>query len=580
VLFRSRKRKHQSRSDEPKNNQYRSKNKHSKSITKSNMPKMKSSISLSFLQFCLASILLSGGYAQNSQCVTPTGIGDSNGVTYSGYNLPGAPFGIFGTTIQTMLAVKPGFGVYETPILFRLLLASVSSVYGTAAAFHPQALEMFGRTSVSTARRRCQPSNIFSQSLYNQHRALTLAYATLWGFGAFVPTVQSALTGLAATWNVDLNICATRSCADITTPWGLARSIVDDAIDIFAKDGWNADGKLSGKYNLVPYEDWRPIPYAPRSCSNLKCWEPLTEHAYGYLIKQQHVVPHIGATAKSFFLGDADICSRILPSPTFNYVTASQLSLARMANLTDATKAEVEYFDPKLTSLGLLEVQYFQRRNISLDSFEFIQLDAAIFGAAYESVIVAWKEKVFHDRARPTTYVNKKFGSQKVFSYLGNKEMIAGWIPAKDWKGYVRVMPHSDFPSGSACVCTAFAKGMIELTGSDSVLTALGGPLSVTINRGASIYEKGKPAADVSFTWDTWSQVADRCGISRLNGGLHYDASVTGGAQLCSTIGTKVGVYFKALQAGQVPAFVADVKNSTVKSIRCTPRTWGQDDDR
>jgi len=60
------------------------------------MPKMKSSISLSFLQFCLASILLSGGYAQNSQCVTPTGIGDSNGVTYSGYNLPGAPFGIFG----------------------------------------------------------------------------------------------------------------------------------------------------------------------------------------------------------------------------------------------------------------------------------------------------------------------------------------------------------------------------------------------------------------------------------------------------------------------------------------------------
>jgi len=539
--------------------------------------KMKTCRYSSFLQFFLVSILLSGGHAQNGQCITPTGIGDSNGVIYSDYNFTGATLGIFGTTISEMLAVKPGFGVYETPILFRLLLASVSSVYGTAAAFHPQALEMFGRTSVSTARRRCQPSNIFSQSLYNQHRTLTLAYATLWGFGAFVPTVKSALTGLAETWKVDLNICATRSCADITTPWGLARSLVDDAIDIFAKDGWNADGKLSRKYNLVPYEDWRPIPYAPRTCTDLECWEPLTEDAYGYLVNQRHVVPHIGASAKSFFLGDTDICSRISPSPTFDYVTASKLSLARMANLTDVTKAEVEYFDPKLTSLGLLEVQYFQRRNISLDSFEFIQLDAAIFGAVYESVIVAWKEKVYHDRVRPTTYVNNKFGSQNVFSYLGNNEMIAGLIPAHAWKAYPRVMPHSEFPSGSACVCTAFAKGMIELTGSDSVLTALGGPLSVTINRGASIYEKGKPAADVSFTWNTWSQVADRCGISRLNGGLHYDAAVTGGAQLCSTIGTKVGVYFKALQAGQVPEFVADVENATVKSIRCAPRTWGPD---
>ena len=105
----ARKRKHQSRSDEPKNNQYRSKNKHSKSITKSitksNMPKMKSSISLSFLQFCLASILLSGGYAQNSQCVTPTGIGDSNGVIYSDYNFTGATLGIFGVSYSQNAAL-------------------------------------------------------------------------------------------------------------------------------------------------------------------------------------------------------------------------------------------------------------------------------------------------------------------------------------------------------------------------------------------------------------------------------------------------------------------------------------------
>ena len=467
-----------------------------------------------------------------------------------------------------MLATKPGFSAYETPILFRILLAAVTPVYGAAAAFHPTALEIFGRTAVSQQRRRCQQAiNI------DQHRALTIAYTVVWSFETFIPTVKTPLRTLAATWNLDLTVCDRLDCTDISTPWGLAKSMIKDTERIFALDGWNADGALSSRYNRIPYADWRSNPYEPRDCPSAKCWQPLTEHStYGYLVKQTHVVPHIGETARSYFLGNADICNRTLPTPNIKYRLESRTTLNRTAFLTDRLKAEVEYFDPKLSSLGLLEVQYFLRTGFSLDSFEFISLDTAIFATVYESVIVAWKEKVFHDRARPTSYIQTIFDTEIVYSYLGNTDKVAGNIMANTWQAYARVMPHAEFPSGSSCLCTSFAKAMTKILGSDSVIGALGGPLSVTIPAGASIYEAGKPAADVTLTWDKWSDVAKRCGVSRLEGGIHYPPSVTAGESLCGSIGDKVGQYFISLTAGAVPTFVANVDDTTVSETRCAVR--------
>ena len=67
--------------------------------------KMKTCRYPSFLQFLLVSILLSGGHAQNGQCITPTGIGDSNGVIYSDYNFTGATLGIFGVSYSQNAAL-------------------------------------------------------------------------------------------------------------------------------------------------------------------------------------------------------------------------------------------------------------------------------------------------------------------------------------------------------------------------------------------------------------------------------------------------------------------------------------------
>lgn len=48
-----------------------------------------------FLRFCLAATLLVRAFGQQA-CVTPTGIGGSNGVNFASLNLPDPQFGFFG----------------------------------------------------------------------------------------------------------------------------------------------------------------------------------------------------------------------------------------------------------------------------------------------------------------------------------------------------------------------------------------------------------------------------------------------------------------------------------------------------
>lgn len=74
--------------------------------------------------------------------------------------------------------------------------------------------------------------------------------------------------------------------------------------------------------------------------------------------------------------------------------------------------------------------------------------------AENDDVLLAWKEKVRHDRIRPTSLV-QALGEFEVTSFDGTNK-------ASDWVPFVRVMPHAEYPSGYGCLCVALAQYVDE----------------------------------------------------------------------------------------------------------------------
>lgn len=203
------------------------------------------------------------------------------------------------------------------------------------------------------------------------------------------------------------------------------------------------------------------------------------------------------------------------------------------------------------------------------DSFEFILADTMTISVLYESIIVVWKEKVRHDLVRPTSLIQALRAGELVRTYAGPVVGGAAEIDAAEWEPYVRVMPHAEYPSGSACVCKAYQRALTKLEGSDSVLSTIGGPLAVEIPAGSSKTEPGKtPASPLLLTYSSWSQAASRCSHSRLEGGMHFTTSVPAGEDLCAGIGDLMADVFMKLRAGQVPDTVADIYGQP-SEVRC-----------
>ena len=62
------------------------------------------------------------------------------------------------------------------------------------------------------------------------------------------------------------------------------------------------------------------------------------------------------------------------------------------------------------------------------------------------------------DRVRPTTVI-QRWGDGKINIFNGNAASTdPEHTKARDFQSFIRVMPHSEYPSGSASICTAYAE--------------------------------------------------------------------------------------------------------------------------
>jgi hypothetical protein len=170
------------------------------------------------------------------------------------------------------------------------------------------------------------------------------------------------------------------------------------------------------------------------------------------------VTPHIGTKARYIFPYDK---KKHTPDPKYNYHKEA-LKAVEELRLTAASpdrKSKIAFFDNKLLVRGAL-----QYATVGLWNYSFQEHMGYIYGldmAEYDAVLASWREKVYHDLVRPTTVI-QRWGNDMLYTYNGDRNSTkAGLIRARDFQAYVRVMPHSEYPSGTSCLCTSYS----EITG-------------------------------------------------------------------------------------------------------------------
>lgn len=316
-------------------------------------------------------------------------------------------------------------------------------------------------------------------------------------------------------------------------------------------DGWNANGDLKWSSDLQRVEsctsncrkyqstigyttapDPRKLPFYNRKyeCKGIcRNWQPLQEgDDAGNMKRQEHIVPHIGKRAITF-LREATLT---LDDPAYNLYEESLLVIERLRQTASNQymKDAIKIMDNKLKVRSIIELALKDQFEGALSFQDHLLFLTGIGMAEYDGIVQAWHEKVNHDIVRPTTVI-KHWGNDALFTFGGNPSVMHPVnITASDFEAFLRVMPHAEFPSGSACLCTAYYEFTDiftnEMYGSNLTNIPLKGHNDM----------------------ENLEELRDICAESRLWAGLHYTASVPAGIETCSGLGQLAFDFIKLMK--------------------------------
>mmetsp|Transcript_25218 Transcript_25218/g.69650 ORF Transcript_25218/g.69650 Transcript_25218/m.69650 type:complete len:545 (+) Transcript_25218:109-1743(+) len=484
---------------------------------------------------------------------------------------PIAPeIGIVGASIA---ALTPALASYETPIQARFTHFYDSMWWNCIAVYSNDWLD-----SLTVARPTvvAQDESLYTtpnRALCGSQAIATYNYLSVPGNRApfvqamadiGVSVVDGIDSDLAACADEDI-VCYQKVAADQEfSPEIMGHVVAKQLYDYSIKDGFNELGTDGGC--VVSCRQFRDTTgYIPKNSpydngnrqkrgkkGQEQNWEPLLEDdGFGFFYYQQHVTPHIGQKASFFALPEEERKYRVASPPTYSRkrrVEAREV-IERMAGLNDVKKMQVEVFDDKIRVLGAIidsfigklltegyQDEELQQPNLVLSYERFINFVVGMTAAEMDSIIIAWKEKINYDLIRPTSVI-KSWGDKLITTWAPGGGGVQEF-PARDFEAYIRVMPHSEYVSGSACIFEAlkdYVVGYMDLIGLDTTF-----PVAFpTIPAGSSSVEPGAvPETDLDLVYSDIETMADEGNDSRLDGGMHFDDSVPAAQELCSGIGT------------------------------------------
>lgn len=354
---------------------------------------------------------------------------------------------------------------------------------------------------------------------------------------------------------------------DTLTAVGMG-NVIGTRIARFAatRTGWNADGEWSAgghKKHFMDYTHYKPV-NSPWELHYPLRWQPMmtsdrtTTGKYHY---QSHVVPFLG-WVRPMLLTREELVARYI-DPPYESMNATRMSVRdaekmdglvrevmdASANLTPQQRYLARWWDNKLGSVGLIGPYYAIKLGFDVGFAARWFLGEML--AEYDALILAWKEKRRIDAVRPATVVNNLYAEETFLAYAGRREGVKP-VRGKDWESLVHAQAHSEFPSGSAALCTSFAEHaelMLQELKESKGLSHVPPYKFEYFTDFVPLDSEGSP--QISF--DTPTQAAKSCANSRLWAGVHFPPAIEAGKKLVQGVGERAYHLVMDLSQGRIP---------------------------
>lgn len=466
---------------------------------------------------------------------------------------------IFLPNINQAAAVlfPPSIITAQTPVAIRYVLVFSAGTYDIQAACSPVSLSFLGTRRTMPARfcrSGLSKAIITSQVLYR----LLISEFPVEGrpYGRFL--IENGLNPLDTSTDVDTEI-------------GWANVAADRLLKYFKRDGWNSGGDLTKTNYRVQYQD--SSGYQPQNIPTLNPhelrkplrWQPLTGDIdrHGNAASQVHITPQIAVNVDPLVLSRSEFRRRKAP-PLYStpnrrndigkrdkrFALDLIRKLFKRSRSATAKKIVTAYYwENKFLSLGTF-IAFYQLA-LGFNNEIATQLGLAEVMAQYDALLVAWKEKRRHDNVRPTTLIRRLLKGKKVRAFRGVRKGV-GLVDAEEWEPIVPIQPHSEYPSASALICSA-SFDHLEVGLEKLVLQGNGTLPPYELLLPPQSLPNSPVEEAITITFKTLKQADRSCGISRLNGGVHFLPSVPTGRKLGKGIGVAAFEHVRDLVNGQKP---------------------------
>lgn len=454
----------------------------------------------------------------------------------------------------------------ETPIQFRATLYLNLATWNAWCNYHPTAVDIFGR---SRFKRPLSEHTIANKNITIMYALLRTIESSPQSFGpSRLPQFRQLFR--------DMDLDPEDRSMNMSTPVGIGNRAGVDTGKLLAVDGWNSQGDLTSTSPFYAQFFSDHTGYVPRNSPwRIRFpfrWQPVLENnKLGFFFRQEHITPQ-AASALSFTMSPRDIWRRRVRSPYINRFAslrnANPTDVARLrqgaqqvfrtsAALTGRQQLLAEFFDNKLAGFastgsvvrGIGSALRFSVLGPALD-FSFDEETA--FGlssnlAGFEATTLVWKEKRRHDAIRPTGQTMRWLFGDRKFRVWGGPGKAPVFISAGEWLPLIRTMPHSEFPSGSACLCSAMIEHDLVVSKNRDLF-----PYNFTIKKGSSNFFPGQvPSEDTTISINRLTEWARLCGESRLYAGVHFEPAIRAGSDLCRGVGTSSKRFVDGLLRGK-----------------------------
>ena len=468
-------------------------------------------------------------------------------------NTGNAMYGVVLPHVAGWLRQDVSPNVNDAPFIFRYGVLLTNAAFDAVAPYHPTAVGVYSRMEHRPA----------SESADNLLPNTAIMYSTYRSMLEFAPDRADEWRYMMTIHQLDpdddsgLDLDCGRQ-HDLDSPAAIGNLAAKCVLDARRNDGFNHFGDETPGTPFGDSTGYRPF-NPPNILRDQSRWQPLTIYNDdGTFGVQTFVTPQYANTEP---YSDIDPRSfRVLPPTDSNYRnTDAYLAqvdevLALTANLTDAQKMEVEYFDNKVRETLFQPAL----KNIH-DVVKFVQLDFLIHMAEFDSGIITWQEKARYDAVRPVTAIGYLYGDEPVtrWSIAGVEQEE---VSADRWRSYVNTADHPEYPSASTAFCAAYAEVWRQYAGTDTIPDYVG-PNGGIIHgygdirpAGSSTIERGvTPVSGVTLSFDSWTDFENRCAASRVLSGTHFWPAVEVSIATGNAAGAAAFEYWETLIHDEPP---------------------------